>query len=155
MKFASPMKTAIITDLTALVTAGTLGQVIADDYSKMNPLDRNIAQTPVAIVLPPMVTTSAYEDVANNNREYLWYIMVADTPEHVSAGGSTYLEDLMDTVLNVFDQDCTLQGTSNAAVMPAILEPPGIVSANSVSYVTFYVTLKARTLVPAAVKPIP
>ena len=152
MNYASPMKTAIIADLTALVTAGTLGQVIADDYSKVNPLDRNIAQTPVAIVLPPMVSTSVFEDQATNLREYLWYIMVADTPEHVSAGGSTYLENLMDAVLNAFDADCTLQGTAIGAVMPAVLEPPGIVSAGSVSYVTFYVTLKARTIVTAGVK---
>jgi hypothetical protein len=152
MNYASPMKKAIIKDLTALVTAGTLGSVIADDFSKMNPLDRNIAQTPVAIVLPPMVTTSAYEDVANNLREYLWYIMIADIPEHVSAGGPTYIEDLMDAILNSFDLDCTLQGTSNGATMPAVLEPPGIVSANNVSYMTFYVTIKAKTLVPAAVQ---
>jgi hypothetical protein len=146
------MKTAIIADLTALVNNGTLGQVIADDYSKVNPLDRNIAQTPVAIVLPPMVTTSTFEDQATNLREYTWYIMIADIPEHVTAGGSTYLENLMDAVLNAFDADCTLQGTAIGAVMPAILEPPGIVSSNSISYVTFYVTLKAKTIVPGAVQ---
>jgi hypothetical protein len=153
MNYASPMKTAIIADLTALVTAGTLGSVIADDYSKVNPLDRNIAQTPVAIVLPPLVTTSVYEDVANNLREYVWYIMIADLPEHVASGGNTYIEDLMDTVLNAFDLDCTLQGTAIGAVLPAVLEPPGIVSGNNISYMTFYVTLKAKTLVPAAVHP--
>ncbi len=152
MNYASPMKTAIIADLTALVTAGTLGSVIADDYSKINPLDRTIAATPVAIVLPPMVTTSDYADVANNLRTYTWYVMVADIPEHVAAGGSTYLETLMDAVLNAFDQDCTLQGSANGAVMPAVLEPPGIVSANNISYVTFYVTFKAKQLVAAAVK---
>ncbi len=152
MNYASPMKAAIIADLTTLVTSGILGSVISDDYSKLNPLDRNIAQTPVAVVLPPMVTTSDYEDQANNLREYVWYIMIADIPEHVSSGGPTYLEDLMDSVLNVFDQDCTLRGSAIGAVMPAVLEPPGIVSGNNISYVTFYVTFKARQLVPAAVK---
>jgi hypothetical protein len=152
MNYASPMKTAIIADLTALVTAGTLGSVIADDYSKINPLDRNIAATPVAIVLPPLVTTSVYEDVATNLREYMWYIQIADIPEHVSTGGSTYIETLMDAVLNAFDQDCTLQGSAIGGVLPAVLEPPGIVNANGISYVTFYVTFKARQIVPAAVK---
>jgi len=152
MNFSGKMKAAIIADLEALVTAGTLGSVISDDFTRLNPLDRNISQTPVAIVIPPIVTSSVYEDVATNTREYAWYIMIADTPEHVTAGGTTYIEDLMDAVLNAFDLDCTLQGTSNGATLPAVLEPPGIVSANNISYMTFYVAIKAKTIVPAGVK---
>lgn len=150
--FSAKMKAAIIADLQALVVAGTLGSVISDDYSKANPLDRDIAQTPVAIVLPPLVSGSVYEDVATNTREYAWYIMIADLPTNVASGGDTYIENLMDAVLNAFDLDCTLQGTSNGATSPAILEPPGIVSANSISYMTFYVTIKAKVIVPAGVK---
>jgi hypothetical protein len=154
MNYASKMKKAIIADLQSLVTTGTLGLVMSNDYSKINPLDQDIpgTQTPVAIVLPPMVSTSAYEDVVTNLREYTWYILIADLPEHVSAGGDGYLEDLMDAVLNVFDLDCTLQGTAIGAVMPAVQEPPGIISGNNITYATFYVTFKAKQLVPAAVK---
>jgi hypothetical protein len=152
MNYAANMKAAIVADLTALKTAGTLGQVIADDYTRVNPLDRDIAATPCAIVLPPLVSTSAYEDVSSNLREYSWYIMIADSPEHVSAGGDEYIENLMDAVLNAFDLDCTLQGTANGAVLPGVLEPPGIVNGGGVNYVTFYVTLKAKQIVPAAVQ---
>lgn len=145
------MKQAIIADLQTLVNAGTLGAVISNDYSKINPLDQNIAETPVAIVLPPLVSTSAYEDVGHNLREYTWYILIADLPEHVNGGGDGYLEELMDAVLEVFDLDCTLQGTAVGAVMPAVQEPPGIISGNNITYATFYVTFKAKALVQAAV----
>ena len=151
MNYAAPQKTAILADLQALVTAGTLQQVFADDYSKLNPLDRNITATPCAVVLPPLVQTSEYEDQATNRRTYTWYILVAVNSSNTN-GQTTLLENLMDSVLNAFDADCTLQGTSDAAVLPAILEPPGIISAQNVSYATFYVVLKASKLVPAGVQ---
>jgi len=150
--FAQNMKNAIIADLQALVDSGTLRAVITDDMSKVNPLDRNWPGYPSAVVIPPTITTSEYEDVANNLREYTWYIMVVTTPENLPATDPAYLEGLVDAVLNKFDLDCTLGGTSIGGVMPAVLEPPGPVSSNSVTYIVFYVTLKARQLVPALVQ---
>jgi hypothetical protein len=150
--FAQKMKTAILNDLQSLVASGVLNSAAADDMSKINPLDRTWAGFPSAVVIPPIITTSDYEDTANNLREYTWYIMVVTTSENLPSTDPTYLEGLIDSVLNVFDLDCTLQGTAIGAVMPAVLEPPGPVSFNSVTYVTFYVTLKAKQLVPAAVQ---
>jgi hypothetical protein len=150
--YAQNMKNAIIADLQSLVNSGTLYAVISDDMTKVNPLDRNWVNFPSAVVIPPTITTSAYEDVGNNLREYTWYVMVVTTPDNLPTTDPTYLEGLVDAVLNVFDLDCTLQGTAIGAVMPAVLEPPGPVSSNSVTYVVFYVTLKAKQLVPAAVQ---
>jgi len=150
--FAQAMKQAIVNDLQSLVDSSVLNSVIADDMTKVNPLDRNWPGYPSAVVIPPMINTSEYEDVAHNLREYTWYIMVVTTPENLPATDPTYLEGLVDNVLNVFDLDCTLQGTAIGAVMPAVLEPPGPVSSNSVTYVVFYVVLKAKQLVPAAVQ---
>jgi hypothetical protein len=48
--------------------------------------------------------------------------------------------------------DCTLQGTAVGAVDPAVLEPPGAISSNSVTYVIFTIVLKAKALVSAAVQ---
>jgi hypothetical protein len=152
--FAQNMKTAILADLQKLVDSGVLNSAAADDFSKLNPLDRTWPGFPSAVVIPPTISTSEYEDVGSNLREYTWYIMVVTTPENMSTNDPTYLEGLVDSVLNVFDLDCTLQGTANGAVMPAVLEPPGPVSSNSVTYVIFYVTLKAKQIVPAAVQPI-
>ena len=99
-----------------------------------------------------MVGTSEYYDVATNLREYTWYVMVVTTPDNVPSTDPTYLEGLVDAVLNVFDSDVTLQGTSVGGVQPAVLEPPGVVNSNSITYVVFFVTLKAKTLVQAAVQ---
>jgi hypothetical protein len=152
LSFAQNMKNAIVSDLQSLVSSGVLNSVIADDFTKLNPLARSWPGYPSALVIPPTVSTSEYEDTATNLRTYTWYIMVVTTPDNMPTTDPTYLEGLVDAVLNVFDLDCTLQGTADGAVMPAVLEPPGPVASNSVTYVVFYLSLKAKALVPAAVK---
>lgn len=149
---AQQMKDAIMNDLQALVDAGTLGSFQVDDFTKLNPLDRTWGKFPAALVIPPTVNTSTYDDVADNLREYTWYIMVVTTPDNIPKTDPLYLEGLVDSVLGAFDLDCTLQGTSNGAALPAVLEPPGPVNSGSLTYCVFYVTIKAKALVPAAVK---
>ena len=146
------IKNAIVTDLQSLVSSGVLGSMAADDYTKLNPLDRTWGAFPAALVIPPTVSQSEYYDVATNLREYTWYVMVLTTPENLPKADPTYLEGLMDSVLQVFDNDVTLQGMADGGVQPAILDPPGPVSNGSVTYVTMYITLKAKVLVPAAVQ---
>lgn len=146
------IKNAIVTDLQSLVSSGVLGSMATDDYTKLNPLDRTWGAFPAALVIPPTVSQSEYYDVVTNLREYTWYVMVLTTPENLPKNDPTYLEGLMDSVLQVFDNDVTLQGMANGGVQPAILDPPGPVSSGSVTYVTMYITLKAKVLVPAAVQ---
>jgi hypothetical protein len=150
--FAQNMKNAILTDLQSLVQSGVLNSAFADEMTKVNPLDRDWPGYPSAVVIPPTVSTSEYADTATNLREYTWYIMVVTTPDNLPATDPTYLESLVDNVLNVFDLDCTLQGTSNGATMPAVLEPPGPVNSNGLTFVVFYVTIKAKAVVPAGVQ---
>jgi hypothetical protein len=83
---------------------------------------------------------------------YTWFVMVVTTPENLPKTDPTYLEGLMDGVLQAFDNDVTLQGYAVGGVEPAILDPPGPVSSGSVTYTVFYITLKAKVLVPAAVQ---
>lgn len=146
------IKNAIVTDLQSLVTGGVLGSMAADDYTKLNPLDRTWGKFPAALVIPPTVSQSEYYDVATNLREYTWYIMVITTNDNLPKDDPTYLESLIDNTLQVFDNDVTLQGMANGGVQPAILDPPGPVSSNSVTYVVFYITLKAKVIVSAAVQ---
>jgi hypothetical protein len=150
--FAQLMKAAIIADLQTLVDSGVLNSVISDDMTKVNPMDRNWPGFPSAVVIPPVVPAAAYEDVANNLREYNWYIAIVTTSENLPSDDPTYLEGLMDSVLNVFDLDCTLQGTAIGAVQPAINDPPGPINSGANTYVVFSVVLKAKQLVPAAVQ---
>jgi hypothetical protein len=150
--FAQDMKKAIVADLESLVTSGVLNSCVADDMTKVSPLDRNWPGYPSALVIPPTVSSSEYYDVATNLREYTWFVLIVTKADSMPANDPTYLEGLIDAILKVFDEDVTLQGMANGGVQPAILDPPGPVSSNSVTYVIFSVQLKAKQLVPAAVQ---
>jgi hypothetical protein len=143
---------AILADLQTLVSSGDLNSVIADDMSKISPLDRTWPGFPSAVVIPPIISGNEFEDQANNVMEYTWYVMVVTTPENLPSTDPTYLAGLEDKIVNVFNMDATLQGTANAAVYPTIVEPPGPVSSNSVTYVVFYIQFKAKQLVPAGIQ---
>ena len=142
---------AIIADLQTLVP-NVLNCVIVDGMTKVHPLDRDYPGFPAAVVIPPILKESAFEDSANNLRQYTWYVMVVTKPEAIPKTDPTYLAGLEDNVCAVFDADCTLGGTANGAVFPAVIEPPGPVNHNSVTYVVFYIQFTARVLVPAPVK---
>ena len=109
-------------------------------HQTSTPLEfRDYPGFPAAVVNPPIrFKASAYEDTATNLQESTWYVMIVTTPEAIPSSDPTYLAGLEDNVCAVFDGDCTLQGTANGAVMPAVMEPPGPVNFNSVTYVVFY-----------------
>jgi hypothetical protein len=142
---------AIVADLETLVTSGVLNCVIIDDLMKA-PLDREYPGFPAAVVLQPILKASDYEDQGTNLRQYTWRVGIVTTPENIPKTDPTYLAGLEDNVCAVFDFDSTLGGTANGAVMPAVLEPPGPVNVNNVTYVVFSIQFTARVLVPAAVK---
>jgi hypothetical protein len=146
------MKTAILADLQSLVTSGILNSASADEMTKVNPLDRNWLGFPSAVVIPPTVAASEYYDTATNLREYTWYVMVATTPNNIPPNDPSYLEGIIDNVLQVFDNDVTLQGMAVGGVHPAILDAPGPVNSGTTTYVIFYVKLTGKQLVPAAVQ---
>jgi hypothetical protein len=149
---AQLQKNAILTDLQTPVTSGVLGSAFADELTKVSPFDRVWSSFPSAVVIPPIISCNEFEDQANNLREYTWYVMVVTTPENMPANNPIYIEGLVDSVVALFDMDATLQGTANAGIYPTVIAPPGPVISNSVTYVVFYCTFKARVLCPAAVQ---
>ena len=128
------MKNAILADLQSLVQSGILNSAFADEMTKVNPLDRNWPGYPSAVVIPPTVSKSEFYDTATNLREYTWYIMVVTTPDNIPSTDPTYLEGLIDNLLQVFDNDVTLQGMAVGGVQPAILEAPGPVNSGTTTY---------------------
>jgi hypothetical protein len=150
LTYSQKIKAAILNDLQSLVPA-TLGDAFADDLSKVSPLDRDWKAFPSAVVLPPTVENSEYYDTATNLRVYTFWVAIVTKPEFVEKD-PTLLEGLMDAVMNAFDQDVTLQGSSVGGVEPAVIQAPGPVSSSGVTYVLFYITLRAKQLVTAAVK---
>lgn len=143
---------AILADLQALVNSGVLNSVSADSMSKVSPFDRIWPGYPSAVVIPPIISGNEYEDSGNNTLEYTWYIMVVTTPSNLPKDDPTYLAGLEDQLIAVFNIDVTLQGTANAAVYPAIVQAPGPVDFNGATYIVFYISLKARAVVPSGVQ---
>ena len=151
--YAQTIKQAILNDLTTLLNNGTIGEYQTRETGKINPFDRDYGKFPSAIVIPPTVSSSEMYDTTTNLREYTFWVAFVTKPENVPTDDPTYLERLMDGVMDVFDLDVTLRGSAPGGSGPAIIEPPGIVSTPAAAYTVFFVTIKAKVLVEAAVHP--
>ncbi len=139
---AGPIKAQIKTDLDALVTAGTLGSADSIDLSK-DALDEKYAAYPVGIVGLPNLKSSEMADNKDNLRTYQFELLFIDKIENISS--STYVETLLDAILNKFDTDYTLAGNAVAAVMP-VKTSQVLKSAPDKGLIYFLVIIEARTL---------
>jgi hypothetical protein len=145
MSQISDIKTAVQGHLNALKTAGKFGTVIVDDF-RTNPdtgLGKNIASYPAAILGSPAIT-SAYETNRDNMRTFDFEILVMCKGENVN--GIAVIEDLIQTILDEFDNDPTLGGKANGAVEPSASNPEAV-SAPDGTFIIFTISVKARALV--------
>ena len=138
---ANKIKTAILSDLQALVDGGVLGDVKEVDYSK-DPLAGDYAKFPVAILGMSSIESQIEENVSNL-RTYVFPIMILQQGEKISA--QTDIEDLRDAILNKFDTDYSLQGTSVGATDP-VASPAVTASTPDKSLIYFVITIKAKAL---------
>ena len=138
------IKNAVKTKLDTLKTAGTLGTVIVDDF-KTDPtigLKHNIAAYPAAIMASPSVE-SAYETNMDNLRTHIFEIVIVQKGENIST--TSNIEELMEALLNAFDNDPTLGGAANGAVDPVVSSPEPVTTVDG-TFIVFTVTIKARAL---------
>ena len=141
MTISQNLKLQIKANLDALVTAGYLGSYISMDSGKDPITIDPPGAYPFAMVSMPQIS-SEWEDQATNKRTYRWDILFIQKAENVTDGS---IEANIDEVLNQFDNNFTLAGVAQGAVLPAeVLAWP--VSSGDKSYVCFVVTLKARAL---------
>jgi len=142
-KLASPIKTQILVNLQALVTAGVLNSFVSLDQNP-NPLTMQPPRGyPFAIVGMPRIA-SDFEDQASNIRTYRYDILFVLDPATLTHP-DTDVEDLIDAALNQFDTSFTLAGTAQAAVLPAKVEGMPV-STGDKTLLVFVITLEARTL---------
>ena len=135
------VKTAIATQLAALVTAGSLGAYIEEDLSK-NVLDLDFPAYPCA-VLGMASVDSAYEFSQANLRTYQFDILVVMKGENVVT--PTDVEDTMDAILTQFDNNFTLGGVAQVGI-EATTSPTAPVSSKGKTYIVFNVRIKAKAL---------
>ncbi len=142
----STIKTKIKANLDALVTAGTLGEVQVDDFRK-SVFNRNIGAFPAAILTTPTVESTA-ETNRQNMRAYTFEVIVLSKLEDVT--DAAQVEDLIEAILNQFDNDPTLKGGGATGAADGGVEPststPEAVSSEGASYVAFSVVLRARAI---------
>ena len=140
------IKNNIKANLDALVVDGVLGEVQVDDY-KLGVFDRNIARYPVAILTTPSIESRVDTNV-ENLRTYTFDIMFLINAENVAA--VTEVEDLIENILNKFDNDVTLKGATAIGSADGGVEPststPEAVTSGGKTYIFFSVTLRARAL---------
>ena len=142
-KLATPIKTQILVNLQALVTAGVLNSFISLDKNP-NPLtDTPPSGYPFAIVGMPRIS-SEFQDQATNERTYRYDILFVLDPASLTHP-DTDVEDIIDAVLNQFDTNYTLAGASDAAVLPAKVEGAPV-STGDKTLLCFVVTLEIRKL---------
>lgn len=135
------IKNAVKVKLDSLVPT-TLGQVIVDDFKQDGFAYKDIGTFPAAVLASPSL-----EGVAETNRDNLrthnFTIGIIQKGENVVSAND--IEELMEKIINTFDEDPTLGGAANGGCYPSSSTPEAVSSVDG-SFVVFTVTLKARAI---------
>lgn len=135
------IKNAVKAKLDSLVPT-TLGQVIVDDFKQENFSFKDIGTYPAAVLASPALDGVA-ETNRDNLRTHIFTIGIIQKGENVT--GANDIEELMETIVNAFDEDPTLGGSANGGVDPSSSTPESITSVDG-SFVIFTVTVKAKAI---------
>lgn len=134
------IKNQIASYLTELVTAGTLGAKIADDYQQ-GIFDRDYPAYPVAILTTPATDSEVYTNT-QVYRTHAFEVVVLMKGENVAS--ATDVETLIETLLDKFDHNPTLNGTCQE--LTAASSQPAAVSDRGKRFVAFSITLRAKAI---------
>ncbi|MCP6719741.1 MAG: hypothetical protein KJI72_00225 [Patescibacteria group bacterium] len=133
------IKNEIKTLLDALKTAGTLGFVISTDFKK-DITDYNIGKYPAAILAAPSISSEVITN-RDNLRTYKFDILILEKGENVTSANQ--IETLVETIIDKFDNDPTLNGKADGGVEPSTSEPEATTIGDQ-TYIAFIVTIRAR-----------
>lgn len=118
MSIAS-IKSAIASNLQDLVTDEVLAGYTSTEIKK-NPLAADIPNYPHAFLMPPSLE-SAVLDNRSVLRTYSFDIVIILNAENITT--SDEVETLIESVVDKFDNDPTLQGTARGGVLPVSSSP--------------------------------
>ncbi len=141
----SALSTNIITTITghlaSLKTANVLKAYLVQDFRE-NLLENDLPAYPCAILMPPAVD-SVEESRQTNLRTYTFDIVVVQKKENLS--GTNAIGELIEAIIDEFDNDPTLGGTATGGVPPGSSVPDEVTSADG-TFIVFAVTLRPRAL---------
>jgi len=141
MTKASLIKKEIKEKLLALKNAGTLGEVIIDDFKK-GLLERDFGAFPTAILTTPSIGGDYFTNT-QNLRTYTFEVLIVMKGEDISAEND--VEELSETILNAFDNLPTLSGEADGGLEPSST-PAEAVPSRSGTYIVFSIILKAKAV---------
>lgn len=142
MTAINDIKTKIKAVCTELKDANIIAGVASIQMTK-DPLDGEIPTTPYAYIMPP-ATESAVVDNRTLLRSYTFDILVVVKGENINT--ETYIEDLIENILNKFDNLPTLAGNADGGLEPASSAPLPLTHKNG-NLVIFSIRLKVNRTV--------
>lgn len=136
---SATIKAALKTKLDALVSAGTLGEVQEDDLRK-SIFERDFGAYPAAVLTSPATDSEALDN-RDNMRSYFYEVVVFQKADNITS--ATAIEELIETLLDKFDNDPGLAGTAVGGVFPSTSRPePALIHGNQL--IVFSILIKAR-----------
>lgn len=142
MPIAGNIKNKIKDNLDALKSKGVLKEIQEDDYH-VSIFNRHVSVYPVAFLTGMSLENAEYLTNRANIRTHYFEIVVVERSENITSPND--IEDLMEELLNQFDNDPTLSGAADGAVEAATSKPVPVVSQQK-SCVAFSVQIKAKAV---------
>ena len=135
------IKNRIKTLLDELVTAGTLGEVQMDDF-KQGIFDRDYSAFPAAVLTTPSIQGNYFTN-RQNARTHTFDIVILNKADNIES--ATQIETLIETILDKFDNDPTLNGKADAGSEPSSSSPEAVVSRTG-TFIVFAISIKAKAI---------
>lgn len=138
----SQIKNAIKTTFNGLITDGVIKNVIIDDLKTSNLFDREMAPFPCAVITSPTIDNQR-EDRYSNMRTYTFEVAIVCNGEDLSS--PTDVEEVMELVIDKFDNAGTLGGLAEGQIDPSTTNPAPITVLGK-TYIVFSIIIKAKAL---------
>ena len=142
MSLLTDVKNQIKTYLEEMQRAEVLKEVQVDDFRGESIFDRDITAYPCAILTTAEID-NAVETNRDNIRTYSFDVVFIQKSDNIK--DPTEIEDLIETILDKFDNKPTLAGKANAGLQPATSRPAAVKSRGN-DLIFFVVTLRARVI---------
>ncbi len=139
---ASDIKNQIKSILEELAKNETLKDVKVFDFKKDNIFDLDLSRFPTAILMPPSIEGGELTN-RDNLRTHTFEIVIISNREDLDS--EITIEDLIETILNKFDNDPTLGGKADGGVLPSSSRPEALASLGH-NYIVFSIFIQAKAV---------
>lgn len=150
MQSSTLQKQQIVADLTALTGGGLVGGVGLQSVVPMDGVKDLVSMTwpnglPGIVIPTPVAKTASKVDSQHNDRVNVFTMFLVFSASELATPYD--VEIMTDAILNAFDQDQTLGGTSFPTCECSTSEAETVLDAAGKEFIIVQVVLKAHTLI--------